>query len=122
MWPALYNTNPDPSAFWVCFWGTPKLKNGSELVLISCVEVTCTTPGASSWKILLIDSPLPGFAVSNEVGELPPSAGWICRTVVVVRPTPSAAAPTSETTPPSTLAAASAAAGNTCPRELTVRL
>jgi hypothetical protein len=39
-----------------------------------------------------------------------------------VRPTPSAVAPTSETTPPSTLAAPSAAAGNTCPRELTVRL
>src|SRR2546430_12524814 len=81
MWPALSITKPDPSAFWVCVWGTPKLKNGSELVLITCVEVTCTTPGASSWKILLIDSPLPGFAVSNEVGELPPSAGWICRTV-----------------------------------------
>jgi hypothetical protein len=29
------------------------------------------------------------------VGELPPRAGWICRTVVVVRPTPSAVAPTS---------------------------
>ena len=56
------------------------------------------------------------------LGELPPRAGWICRTVVVVRPTPSAVAPMSETTPPSTLAAPSAAAGNTCPRELTVRL
>src|SRR6266516_7204313 len=121
MWPALSITKPDPSAFSVCVWGTPKL-NGSELVLITCVEVTCTTPGASWRQILLIDSPLPGFAVWNEVGELPPRAGWICRTVVVVRPTPSAVAPTSETTPPSTLAAPSAAAGNTCPRELTVRL
>jgi len=50
--------------------------NGS-LVLITCVEVTCTTPGASRRKIWLIVSALPGLALSKEVGELPPRAGSI---------------------------------------------
>src|SRR5947208_3639214 len=113
MWPALSITKPEPSAFWVCVWGRPKLKNGSEFVLITCVEVTCTTPGASWRKISLIVSARPRLAVSKEVGELPPRAGWIWRTVVVLLPTPSAVAPTSETTPPTTPAAPSAATGST---------
>ena len=88
--------------------------NGS-LVLTICVDVTWTTPGASCRKMSLIVSALPG-RVSNEVGELPPSAGWICRTVVVLLPTPNAEAPASEIAPPTRPAANSATTGSTCVR------